>query len=197
MITRRKFSQYALAGVATNILPQAAFAVKDLKAVLREDGTYTQSWFLESFLDLNDDLAESHEQGKRLAIMWEQVGCSYCRDTHLINFAQQEVRDFVEKHFNIIQVDIHGMREMIDFDGSAQSEKKQAQKNHVRFTPTLQFYPETPDEVGTKSGKAAEILRMPGYLKPKSFLSLFQYVQEKAYEQTPFKTYLKSKHQKS
>ena len=193
MITRRKFSQYALAGLTTYSIPRIAHAAKNLKPILREDGTYTQSWFLESFLNLKDDLAESHESGKRLAIMWEQLGCSYCRDTHLTNFALPKIRDFVEQHFNIIQVDIHGMRDVIDFDGTTLSEKKQAQKSHVRFTPTIQFFPETPDEVGNKSGKAAEILRMPGYLKPKSFLALFQFVQEKSYEQTKLKPYLKSK----
>ena len=193
MITRRKFGQYTLASLAASSLAQVAHAAKDLKPILREDGTYTQSWFLESFLDLKDDLSETHESGKRLAIIWEQVGCSYCRDTHLINFSQPEVRDFVEQHFNIIQVDIHGMRDITDFDGTTLSEKKQAQKNHVRFTPTIQFFPDTLKGVGNKSGKMAEVLRMPGYLKPKSFLALFQFVKEKSYERTNFKSYLKSK----
>lgn len=193
MITRRQFSQYSLAGLATFSFSRIARAARDLKPILRDDGTYTQSWFLESFLDLKDDLAESHESGKRLAIIWEQRGCKYCRDTHLINFAQPEVRDFVEQNFNIIQVDIHGMRDVTDFDGTILSEKKQAQKNHVRFTPTIQFFMETPEEVGNKSVEMAEVLRIPGYLKPKSFLALFQFVQEKSYERTNFKSYLKSK----
>jgi thioredoxin-related protein len=193
MITRRKFGQYTLASLAASSLTQVAHAAKDLKPILREDGTYTQSWFLESFMDLKDDLSETNESGKRLAIIWEQVGCSYCRDTHLINFAQPEVRDFIEQHFNIIQVDIHGMRDITDFDGITLSEKKQAEKNHIRFTPTLQFFLESPGEVVNKSVKAAEILRMPGYLKPKSFLSLFRFIQEKAYDRTTFKSYLKSK----
>ena len=193
MITRRKFSQYTLAGLATFSLSQIARAARDLKPILRDDVTYTQSWFLESFLDLKDDLAESHESRKRLAIIWEQRGCKYCRNTHLINFAQPEIRDFVEQNFNIIQLDIHGMRDVTDFDRMILSEKKQAQKNHIRFTPTIQFFPDTPGEVDNKSGKMAEVLRMSGYLKPENFLALFQFVQEKPYERTNFKSYLKLK----
>jgi thioredoxin-related protein len=193
VITRRKFSQYALTGLTTFSLSKIASAARDLKPILRDNGTYTQSWFLESFLNLKDDLAESHDSGKRLAIIWEQLGCKYCRDTHLINFAQPEIRDFVEQNFNIIQVDIHGMRDVIGFDGTTLSEKKQAQKNHVRFTPTIQFFPDTPEDISNKSGKIAEVFRMPGYLKPKNFLALFQFVQEKSYERTSFKSYLKLK----
>ena len=193
MISRRKFAQYTLTSLATMSLAQSAQAAKDLKPILREDGTYTQSWFLESFLNLKDDLAETHESGKRLAIIWEQAGCSYCRDTHLINFAQPEIRNYIEKQFNIIQVDIHGMRDVTDFDGTTLSEKKQAQKTHVRFTPTIQFFSGTPKEAGDKSDEIAEVMRMPGYLKPNNFLALFQFVKEKSYEQTNFRSYLKSK----
>lgn len=192
MITRRTFGHYAIAGLAA-ALPLPALAAKDLKPILREDGTYTQSWFLESFLELKDDLEEAQSKGKRFAIMWEQAGCPYCRETHMVNFAQPEIRDFVEAHFDIIQLDIWGAREVVDFDGSTTSEKKLARKNNVRFTPTIQFFPESPDDMDGKSGKAAELLRMPGYFKPQHFLTMFQYVQEKAYKEGPFQPYLKAK----
>lgn len=193
MISRRTFGLNALAGLSALVLPRTVSAAKDLKPILREDGTYTQSWFLDSFLELKDDVEESHDNGKRFAILWEQAGCPYCRETHMINFAQPEIRDFVEAHFNILQLDIWGSREVIDFDGTAMSEKKLARKNNVRFTPTIQFFPETPTEVEGRSGKGAELLRMPGYFKPQHFLTMFQYVQEKAYETTPFQPYLKKR----
>ena len=160
---------------------------------MREDGTYTQSWFLESFLELKDDIEESQAAGKRFAILWEQAGCPYCRETHMTNFAQPEIREFVETHFNILQLDIWGSREMVDFDGTPSSEKKMARKNNVRFTPTVQFFPPSLGDVDGKSGKDAEILRMPGYFKPAHFLAMFQYVQEEAYHNIEFQPYLKAK----
>ncbi len=192
MITRRTFGRYAAAGLAA-ALPLPAFAAKDLKPILREDGTYTQSWFLDSFLELSDDLAEAQANGKRFAIMWEQAGCPYCRETHMVNFAQPEIRDFVEAHFYIVQLDIWGSREVIDFDGAPTTEKKLARKNNVRFTPTIQFFPESLDEMDGKPGKAGELLRMPGYFKPQHFLTMFQFIQEKAYENGSFQPYLKAK----
>lgn len=193
MISRRKFGEYALAGLTAMTLPRAATAAKDLNPILREDGTYTQSWFLESFLELKDDLEESRAEGKRFAILWEQAGCPYCRETHMTNFAQPEIRDFVEAHFNILQLDIWGSREIVDFDGSAASEKKMARKNNVRFTPTIQFFPPSTTDVGQMTAKQTEILRMPGYFKPQHFLTMFQYIQEEAYKNTKFQPYLKAK----
>jgi hypothetical protein len=55
--------------------------------VLGDDGLYRQDWFLQSFLELGPDLEDAAAEGKRLAVMIEQRGCPYCRDTHLINLA--------------------------------------------------------------------------------------------------------------
>ena len=46
--------------------------------MLTDDGLYKEPWFLESFLELADDLEAAHRQGKRFAIMWELKGCAYC-----------------------------------------------------------------------------------------------------------------------
>jgi len=193
MITRRKFSGYAALGLAALTVSRPAFAARDLKPILREDGTYTQSWFMSSFLELADDLEESQAAGKRFAIMWEQAGCPYCRETHMTNFAQPEIRDFVEAHFNILQLDIWGSRNIVDFEGATVSEKQLARKQNVRFTPTIQFFPESIAEIDGSSGKSAEVLRMPGYFKPQHFLTMFQYVQEKAYLNSAFQPYLKAR----
>ena len=61
------------------------------EAVLTDDGLYRQPWFLESFLELADDLAGASEKKKRFAIMWELRGCPYCKETHLVNFAKPEI----------------------------------------------------------------------------------------------------------
>src|SRR5690606_4822234 len=52
-----------------------------------DDGLYTQAWFHESFLDLKEDLAEAEKAGKSLAIIFEQRGCPYCKETHVTNLA--------------------------------------------------------------------------------------------------------------
>src|SRR5689334_14726702 len=52
----------------------AAFAGRRAAAAeptVGEDGLYHEPWFLQSFLDLREDLESAAAGGKRLAIMWE------------------------------------------------------------------------------------------------------------------------------
>src|SRR5882672_9154972 len=91
MLSRRAF----LAGSAAFGLSGTAHA----QAVLTDDGVYTEPWFLESFLELADDLAAASAKGKRLAIMWELRGCPYCKETHLVNFARPEIADYIKARF--------------------------------------------------------------------------------------------------
>ncbi|MDX1610650.1 MAG: hypothetical protein R3225_11055, partial [Halofilum sp. (in: g-proteobacteria)] len=84
---------------------------------LGDDGLHKQPFFLQSFLDLTEDLTLAHERDKRFAVMWELKGCPYCRETHLVNFADHEIRAFVQRHFDILQLNIIGARHVTDFDG--------------------------------------------------------------------------------
>lgn len=182
----------AVAAAATG-LPPPATAAERLAPVQMEGGGLTQSWFLESFLDFKDDLAESAADGKRFAILWEQDGCPYCLETHMVNFGIPEIRSYVQANFNIVQLDIWGSREAVDFDGTALVEKQLAKRGRVRFTPTIQFFPEDPAAAAGKGGAAAEIARMPGYFRPFHFLAMFQFVRENGYADSNFRTYLKKK----
>ena len=125
-------------------------------AILTDDGLYTQPWFLNSFLDLGEDLTEAAEQCKRFAIMWEQKGCPYCQETHLVNFAQPDIQDFVRNNFEILQLNIFGSRKVTDFDGEELEERSLARKSGVAFTPTIQFFPDDTTQVGG-GGKAVPV----------------------------------------
>jgi len=156
------------------------------------DGLLTEPWFLESFLDLADDLSASHKEGKRLAIMWELRGCPYCRETHLVNFAQAHITDYIKSNFEVLQLNTIGDRKVKDFDGTELSEKALAKKYAVRFTPTFQFFPETPAGLNDLAPAKREVARAPGYLRPDDFLAFFRFVREKAYEKGSFRDFLKS-----
>ena len=107
--------------------------------MLTDDGLYSEPWFLESFLILAEDLEAAAARGKRFAVMWELKGCPFCRDTHLVNFADPTVAGFIKDRFEILQLNIIGGREVVDFDGERLSEKGMAAKYRVRGTPTVQF----------------------------------------------------------
>ena len=58
----------------------------------------------------------------------------------------------------------------------------------------VKFFAETTDGFEKPGGrKKIEVARMPGYLRPFHFLAMFQYVREKAYETTDYRSYLQGK----
>jgi len=160
--------------------------------VLTDDGLYKEPWFLESFLDLAEDLDGAQAQGKRFAVMWELRGCPYCKETHLVNFAQPHISDYVRTNFEVLQLNIIGSRKVTDFDGQEMSEKSLAAKYGIRFTPTVQFFGEQSALLKALPPDKREVARAPGYLRPDDFLTLFRYVREKAYEGKSFREFLKS-----
>lgn len=185
---------FALAWVSVSTLQSVAVRVASAETatpVLKDDGLYEQPWFLQSFLDLREDLAEATAEGKRFAIIWELKGCPYCRETHLVNFADPEIREYVRDNFVILQLNLLGAREVTDFDGEVLEERALARKHGIAFTPTVQFFPAEMEATTPPSGRL-EIARMPGYFKPPHFLAMFQYVREKSYATMDFREFLKS-----
>lgn len=193
MIDRRSML-FATVGVAAAGLTGATGArAEHFKPELNDDGLYEEPFFIQSFLDLKEDLVMAHDQGKRFAVMWELKGCPYCKETHLVNFADHEIREFVSENFDILQLNIVGARQVTDFDGEVLSEKKLAQKWGVRFTPTTNFFSEDPGAAAGQSGHDVEVARMPGYFKPPHFLAMYRYVAEQAYEDMDFQAYLEQR----
>jgi thioredoxin-related protein len=182
-----------LAGAAGFGASLAGFgAARADEPILTDDGLYKQPWFLESFLDLSDDLEGAAKEGKRFAIMWELKGCPYCKETHFVNFAQPKIADYIKNNFEILQLNIIGSRKVTDFDGTEMSEKELAAKYGVRFTPTFQFFGERAAALKPLAPAKREVARAPGYLRPEDFLAMFRFVKEKAYETKSFRDFVKS-----
>jgi thioredoxin-related protein len=192
MLSRRGLLVGVLAGPAVAGLGLTGGRPARAEAVLTDDGLYRQPWFLESFLELSDDLAGASEKKKRFAIMWELRGCPYCKETHLVNFAKPEIENFIKDRFEILQLNIIGSREVTDFDGEKLSEKRMAEKYGVRFTPTFQFFPEGVSGLAQKKPREREVARGQGYLEPQHFFALFRFVSERAYEKGSLRDYLKA-----
>ena len=192
-----RVSRIAFAALAVAALAAGALAAEPPKEpAVGEHGLYVQPWFLQSFLDLREDLEEAAGKGKRFAIIWEQKGCPYCKETHLVNLANPEIAGYIQKHFVVLQLDLWGARKVKDFDGEELAEKALAQKYGIRFSPTVQFFPMKVGEA-KKSGRALEVARLPGYLRPFPFYVMFQFVMDEAYKSGSFRDYYKKKHDES
>lgn len=167
-------------------------AARASEPILTDDGLYKQSWFLESFLDLSEDLEDAAKAGKRFAVMWELKGCPYCKETHFVNFGRPEISDYIKANFEVLQLNIIGSRIVTDFDGAKLSEKDLAAKYGVRFTPTFQFFAEQAAGMKDLAPQKREVARAPGYLRPEDFVAIFRYVREKAYRDKSFRDYVKA-----
>jgi len=187
-LTRRMFAAGSI-GAALALGTRVARA----EAVLTEDGLYRQPWFLESLLELADDLQDASGKGKRFAVMWELKGCPYCKQTHLVNFAKPEIESYIKERFEILQLNIIGLREVTDFDGERLSEKTLAAKYGVRYTPTLQFFPESGAALAKKAPGEREVARTVGYQQPQDFVDTFRFVADRAYERGTLRDFLKSR----
>ena len=156
---------------------------------LNDSGLHHQDWFLESFLDIGEDLAEAQASGKGLVIVFEQRGCPYCREMHRVNLRIPATVEAIRANFEVLQLDLRGSREVTDTDGEAMEEREIARRWGVVFTPTLIFLPSDADPAGQPANMAAAAV-MPGYFKPFHFDSMFEFVASGAYRDSQFQDYL-------
>jgi thioredoxin-related protein len=148
-------------------------------AEIGEDGLHKQPWMPVTFKDMAEDLETAADEGKRLAIIFEQRGCIYCKKMHEEVFTDPEVADFIKANFMVVQMNLFGDEEVTDFDGEALPEKEMAKRWGVLYTPTILFMPEDAPEDGTAA--AAAVSTIPGAFGKYTTLHMFQWVHEKGY----------------
>lgn len=190
MLSRRRLlatSAGLAAGVGLAALPRGARSA----ARLSEDGLYHQEWFIDSFLDLAEDLAAATAKGKRLAVLWGLKGCPSCKTMHEVHFEDARIVEYVRAHFDILHLNILGAREVTDFDGRKFGEKAFSHHYGIRGTPSIQFFPKVAEGLKAALPEKREVARMPGLLEPKAFLAMFRYVQEEGYARASFVEWMK------
>lgn len=116
-------------------------------------------WFVETFLDVREDVAEAAKDGKRLMLYFMQDGCPYCKQLVTVNFRDPKIVGKMRRHFMPVAINIWGDREVTAPDGRKLPEKRFAAAMKVQFTPTLLFFDE--------KGRVAH--RINGYLPPEAF----------------------------
>lgn len=164
----------------------------DAAPKLADDGMYHFDWYLESFLDLAEDVETARANGKRLAIVWGQRACIFCQRMAQEHLSDPKISGYVQANFEVLHLNLFGAREVTDFDGAKLSERASAQRYGIRATPTILFFPEGSDGLSARPPLQREIARMPGLLEPGRFLSMFRFVREKGYEKSSFQGWLKT-----
>jgi thioredoxin-related protein len=151
----------ALGAAASLLVPLAALA-----QVASPYAIDVPSWFVDTFLDLPEDVRDAAKEGKRLMIYFGQDGCPYCKALMQTNFSQPNIVDKTRRHFVALALNIWGDREVTSLDGRVMPEKELARDMSVQFTPTLLFLDE----------QANVVARLDGYYPPHRFEAALDYV---------------------
>lgn len=146
---------------------------------LGDDGLHKTDWMRETFKDLREDLDEANAEGKRLMILIEQRGCIYCERMHRDVFPLPVIDSYIRENFFVVQLDLYGAAELIDFDGEELSQRDAMRKWGMMFTPSILFMPQEVLEGETAAQAAVAV--MPGAFEAGTTLDLLTWVNEERY----------------
>jgi len=146
---------------------------------LEEELVYPD-WFKLSLGDLNDDLEEARNSGKKGIITYfGQKRCAYCEQFFKTSLADTDIQNYLRKHYDIIAFDIWGIDEVTDTDGKQYTERELSLHYKTNFTPSLVFY----DLEGTP------VFRLRGFYPPYKFRAALQFTVEEFYKTEKFSDY--------
>lgn len=138
-------------------------------------------WFKDSFLDLQEDLKEAKDNGKKgIIVYFGQKRCPYCRQLMEINFKLPDIVKYTRDNFDVIAIDIWSPEEVTDPQGNTMTQREYAVGMETNFTPSLVFY--------DTQGRIA--LRLRGYYAPYQFRAALEYVADKHYQREAFPVYM-------
>jgi thioredoxin-related protein len=122
------------------------------------------TWFKSSFLDLPTEITEAAKINKKVLIFAHQENCPFCAKFVSTTFKDDSIKEFMLKHFEVIELDVNGDRDMTASNHQMLKEKKFAREIKIFATPTLLFL--NNEGVITK--------RYSGYYPPDIFISILQ-----------------------
>lgn len=189
MLSRRVF----LASGAAALIPMACAvsAGAASKAVEPgEDGLYNEPWFLFSFLDLRQDAQEAAANKKRLAVLWSQRACPYCKQMHESYLTNDRITNLIRENFEVVHLNLFGSREVTDFDGKTVSEKELARRWGVIYTPTVHFFGIDAGDAPPKTGRDIEGARMSGLYPLVNFYGVFSFARIDGWKTGNFRDYM-------
>lgn len=144
--------------------------------------TQYPDWFKHSFLDLQEDVDEARDAGRSPILFFHQDGCPYCNALIEQVIALDDVEREVRAHFDVIEMNMWGDREVLTVDGRTFTEKTFAAAMKVQFTPTLVFLGE----------RGAPVLRLNGYVPAREFRTAIDFVKDGHYRGTTFREFARS-----
>ncbi|MFO1423295.1 MAG: thioredoxin fold domain-containing protein [Candidatus Competibacteraceae bacterium] len=131
--------------------------------------------------NLQGALAQATQMGKRgVLVLFELQGCGECRKLKDTVLRDPTVRDFYQRHFLSVSLNLTSAAPLVDFKGNTSKQIEFALANRVQVAPTFIFFDATGEPVTRFAGPVKDA---------GEFLQLGRYVAEAAYENAPFRVY--------
>lgn len=134
------------------------------------------NWFKTSFLDFSEDLQEATDSDKHMMIYFHQNGCPYCAKLVRDNFHNKSLVAKLQKDFDVIETNMFGDRDLVDWNGKEFNEKEFSTQMNIQFTPTLLFL----------NNKGETVLRLNGYQSIEKMHKVLDYIANKNYLKQSF-----------
>ena len=136
-------------------------------------------WFKLSFLDFPQEVEEARKRGRHVLVFIHLDECPYCARMLRESFRRGENKLFLQRHFDVVAVNVRGSLEVTWVDGAKYSERTLTRHLKVFGTPTLVF-------LGTE-GKVA--LTLTGYRDPGALRIALEYVSSNSYRKQSLSEY--------
>jgi thioredoxin-related protein len=137
-------------------------------------------WFKPSFLDLREDVEEARQANRHVMLFLHLDECPYCARMLKESFVSGDNRAFMQKHFDVIAINVRGAAEVTWIDGARYSEQSLSRHLRTFGTPTIVF-------LGSTGGV---VLKLSGYRDPAALRTALEYVQSAAYRGQPYTAFV-------
>ncbi len=138
-------------------------------------------WFKQSLLDLQGDLEDAKDFGKRgIIIMFSQNNCYHCEAFIETTLQDKTVKNRIRQNYDVIGLDIFNNNELTHIDGTETTVKDFAENSRARLTPTLLF-------IGVEK---RILLKIIGFYPPEKFSHVLDYIEGNYHQDMKLRDYL-------
>ncbi|MBE0612863.1 MAG: thioredoxin fold domain-containing protein [Burkholderiales bacterium] len=174
----------AILVVALSLMAAGPAAADSSPGKLKGGAVYAlPPWFKASFMDLRSDIEEANDRDKHVMLFLHLDECPYCARMLKESFTSGSRREFIEKNFDVIGVNVQGSLEVTWVDGTKYTERTLSRYLRTFATPTIVF-------LGADGKK---VLQITGYRDPGALRDALEYVKSKSYSIQSFTDYVAAK----
>ncbi len=131
------------------------------------------------WLTFQEALQAAEVSGRPILVDVYAPWCSWCARLQNEVYPSDDVRAYIEEHFEIARLNIEEDDQVIDFKGYSLTPAELASGLGAEGTPTTVFLASNGDY----------ITRLPGFLEASEFIHVLKYIGSGAFESEPFQEY--------